>query len=184
MSQFCKICAHPDQAAVRLAFSDGGSDREVGRQLGVSHTAAGRHRRTHIVAPMRAATAALDKGRAVRAQRERHLAAIEGGDLFEILSTGSIAADLRKIRDRLDTSAEDAASANQHTAHAALASQLHRGIELRGKLGGHDKTQPGGSAAAMFSVQIVFSSSTEKITLASAPAPATIEGETLDNEIP
>jgi hypothetical protein len=29
MPQFCKICAYPDQAAVRAAFAAGGSDREV-----------------------------------------------------------------------------------------------------------------------------------------------------------
>jgi hypothetical protein len=29
MPQFCKICAYPDQAAVRAAFAPSGSDREI-----------------------------------------------------------------------------------------------------------------------------------------------------------
>jgi hypothetical protein len=49
MANICKLCAHPDQEMVRAAFAAGGSDRELARQLGVSHMAIGRHRRAHIV---------------------------------------------------------------------------------------------------------------------------------------
>ena len=80
MANICKIFRLADQEAVRAAFASNATDRQLAQRFGVSHAAIGRHRRAHILRPMAAAVAALDRGRSQRQQREQQLAAIEQGD--------------------------------------------------------------------------------------------------------
>jgi hypothetical protein len=54
----------PPTKAVETAFASGMTDRVIGRRFGVSHMAALRHRRDHLVKPMLAAVATLDRGAA------------------------------------------------------------------------------------------------------------------------
>ena len=66
MPRPCQLCCNPDQDAVTSALASGASDRQLAKRFGVSHMAVYRHRREHVVKPLQLATAALDKGRAVR----------------------------------------------------------------------------------------------------------------------
>jgi hypothetical protein len=122
----CKLCTYVDQAMVRAAFTNSGNDPEIGRQFGISHVSVGRHRREHLVKPMQAAATALDRGRAIRQQREEQQAAVERGDLLAIFKLDAIASDISRIAQRLDSSATRAAAAGQHGGHAALAGLLLR----------------------------------------------------------
>ena len=136
MPRACAICTHPDQEAVRAAFATGGSDRQIARRFGVSHMAVGRHRRGHIVKPMRTAMAALDRGRAVRRQREEQIAAAEAGDPTAFVALAGIVADLRKVHERLERTADAAEQDNQRLAVSALSAQQLRAAEVRAKIGG------------------------------------------------
>lgn len=166
MPRICKLCAHPDQKAVRDALAAGTSDREIGRQFDVSHVSVGRHRRDHVVLPMQAAIGALDKGRTVRAQRDELVQQAQQGDPTAIFKLDTIAGDLARIAARLDAAADLAAQGEQHTAHAALAGQLLRQVEMRARFGGHDKPATQANAGAMFNVQIILGNTTETISIA------------------
>ena len=85
--------------------------------------AVGRHRRGHIVKPMRAAMATLDRGRAVRRQREEQLAAAEAGDPPAFIALAGIVADLRKVPERLERTADAAEQDGQRLAVSALSAQ-------------------------------------------------------------
>jgi hypothetical protein len=52
-----------------------------------------RHRRAHLVAPMQAGATALDRGRAIRKQREEQFAAMERGDPLAVFKLDAIATD-------------------------------------------------------------------------------------------
>jgi hypothetical protein len=136
-----------------------------------------RHRREHVVKPMQLATAALDKGRAVRERREELIKKTAEGDPTAIFKLDSIA-DIARIAARLDASAQEAAEGGQHTSHAALAGQLRRGLEVRSKLGGHDRPLPAEAGRQTLSVVIRFASTGERVaieTTAVAPEPTTID---------
>jgi hypothetical protein len=157
-------------------LASGATDRAIGRQFGITHVSVGRHRREHIVKPMQAAATALDRGRAVRQQREEQQAAVERGDPLAIFKLDAIATDISRIAQRLDGSAAQAAAAGQHGGHAALAGQLLRQAELRSRLGGYDRPTPAASEGAVFSVQIVFSGgAVERIS--------TMPGGTIDGAV-
>jgi hypothetical protein len=179
MPRPCKLCVNPDQVAVRTALASGATDRAIGRQFGITHVSVGRHRREHLVKPMQAAATALDRGRAVRQQREEQLAAVERGDPLSIFKLDAIASDISRIAQRLDGSAGEAAAAGQHGGHAALAGQLLRQAELRARLGGHDRPAPIEGHGAMFSVTIQFS--TGQAERISVPV-ATIDGGATEDD--
>jgi hypothetical protein len=179
MPQNCKLCAHPNQEAVRAAFATNGTDRELARLFNVSHMAIGRHRRAHLVAPMRAAVAALDRGRANREQRADQRAAIAQADPVAITEAIGLAAQIAKlaaIESRLERMAVAAETNGSSTGVAVLSAQALRGIETGAKLAalpgfipqrlGGD-TQPG----QVFEVSIHFSGTgkTETISM-STPA--------------
>ncbi len=106
---------------------------------------------------MQAAVAALDRGRAIREQREQTIRAVEQGDPSGIFRLESIAADIARIAARLDASADEAASVGQHNAHAALAAQLLRQAEMRARLGGYERPASSETQGRKFSVNIFFS---------------------------
>lgn len=166
--RICKLCAHPDQKALRDALAAGTSDREIGRQFDVSHVSVGRHRRDHVLLPMKAAIGALDKGRTVRVQRDELVHQAQEGDPTAIFKLDSIAGDLARIAARLDAAADLAAQGEQHTAHAALAGQLLRQVEMRARFGGHDKPAALAGAGPMFNVQIILGDTTETISVSAA----------------
>lgn len=173
MPRLCKICAHPDQNAVKAAFASDASDRELARQFGVSHMAIGRHRRHHIVRPMQAVVAALDRGRASRQQRANQLAAIEQGDPVAIatasLGLAAQAAKLERIEGRLERMAAAAEANHSAQGVAVLSGHQLRSVETGAKLagiGGFASVRTADQAATQqtFSIQIVFGHKTETIT--------------------
>ena len=168
MPRPCRLCCHPDQNAVEAALASGASDRQLAKQFGTSHMAVHRHRREHVLRPLQLATAALDKGRAVREHRQELVSRTEHGDPTAIFQLSAIAADLARIANRLDAAAQEAADEGQHSSHAALASQLLRSLEVRSKLGGHDRPAPSASERQPFSINILFSSG-EKLSISNAP---------------
>jgi len=163
----CKICASSSASdRVKEAIAQGASDQQIADMLGPSFSRAGvnRHRLEHLAAPARVALEAIEKGRTVRDRRERLVREAADGDALAVLSLGSIAADLARIFGRLDGAAESASDGGQHSGHAALAAQLLRGLELRSRLGGHDRPAPSAGDRQPFAVNIHFSTETVSIT--------------------
>jgi hypothetical protein len=185
MANICKLCAHPDQEMVRAAFASGATDRELARQFGISHMAIGRHRRAHIVGPLKAAVAALDKGRTERAQRTQQLTAIEQGDPTAIvaatLGMEAQIAKLERIEQRLERMATAAEKDRSSTGVAVLSAQQLRGIETGAKLAGvggfaprsAESTTPG----EKFSIVIRLGDKTQTITTVAGAQPPVIEQE-------
>jgi hypothetical protein len=138
-----------------------------------------RHRREHVVKPLQLATAALDKGRAVRERREQLIEKTAQGDPTAIFKLDSIAADIARIAARLDASAQEAADGGQHSSHAALAGQLLRSLEVRSRIGGHDRQAPSPSDGQPFAVNILFSTG-EKVSISSVAQAG--QGHDLDGE--
>jgi hypothetical protein len=160
--QACKLCVHPDQAAVTAAFVSGATDREVGKRFGLSHVSAGRHRREHVLRPMQTAAAALDRGRGVRERREDLVQQAEAGDPSAFVALAGIVADLRKVHERLERTADAAEQDNQRLAVSALSAQQLRAAEVRAKIGGVGgfapaRTADQAAAGQVFSVNILFS---------------------------
>jgi len=169
MPRYCKLCTFPDQAAVRAAFATDASDRDLAQRFGVSHMAIGRHRRQHIVKPMQAAVAALDRGRTDRQQRADKLAAIEQGDpvasVTAALGIEAQAAKLERIESRLERMAASSEAGGSATSVAALSAQQFKGIETGARLAGVGGFAPVSAAARVtadqldgkFAVNIIFS---------------------------
>ena len=189
MARLCKLCTNSDQEAVRAAFASGGTDREIGRRFGLSHVSVGRHRREHIVRPMQAAVAALDRGRAIREQREQMIQAAEAGDPAAFLALAEIVADLRKVHERLERTAEAAEHDNQRLAVSALSAQQLRAAEVRARMGGVGAYSPArrivdGGGDTKFSVNIIFPNAgrTETITTVANNEPFELTQEFDDND--
>jgi hypothetical protein len=133
----CLICS--DAAKMRTAgemIAAGSSDEAVAKKIGVGRMAVARHRQNHIERPARAVLAVVDKGRTAREEREQLIAAVEQGDVAAaFLSLERIAADLRKVQERLERSANAAEIDKQRLAVASLSGQQLRAAEVRAKLG-------------------------------------------------
>jgi hypothetical protein len=184
MANICKLCAHPDQDTVKAAFASGATDRELARQFGVSHMAIGRHRRAHIVGPLKAAIAALDKGRTERERRAEQLAAIEAGDPSVFISLAGIVQDLRRTFERLERVASGAEQDNHPLAMATLSGQLVRAIETRAKLGsvgGYAPRREDAGAPAVFHLSINLPGGEQPLVI-DAAVPA--GGEADADEVP
>ena len=129
----CKLCHHPERKAVETAFASGMTDREIGRRFGVSHMAALRHRRDHLVKPMLAAVATLDRGRA-----ERQLAADGAPDpVANVIASLNLAAQANKlatIESRLERMSHAAEAAGSSAGVAALSAQALRSVEVGSRL--------------------------------------------------
>ena len=133
--------------------------------------AVSRHRRNHIEAPAKAIAQAAAKGRDVVEQRSQVLAAAEAGDPVAFIALSEIVADLRKVHERLERTAEAAEHDNQRLAVSALSAQQLRAAEVRARMGGVGGYTPARGIAegvvggAKFSVNIIFSNGhTETIT--------------------
>jgi hypothetical protein len=167
----CKLCHHPERKAVETAFASGRTDREIGRRFGVSHMAALRHRRDHLVKPLLAAVATLDRGRA-----ERQLATDGAPDpVANVIASLNLAAQANKlatIESRLERMSHAAEASGSAAGVAALSAQALRSVEVGSRLastGGYAAPrtvgQPG--EGRTFSIEIVFASTgkREEITL-------------------
>lgn len=165
----CSICSSVRKTRTTLKMiAAGATDQAIAGHLGggLHRMAVSRHRRLHVEEPARAVAEMAGKGREARQQREEQQAAVERGDPLAIFKLDSIASDISRIAQRLDSSVGEAAAAGQHGGHAALAGQLLRQAELRARLGGHDRAPATGHDAAPFSVTLVFSGAgkTERVT--------------------
>jgi hypothetical protein len=127
-----------------VAILSGVPDTVIAREHGFSRPAVQRHRLNHIVTP--AQHVAMVAGKDRHAVQERAaLASATSADPNVWLALDSITGDLKRVQDRLDRAADEAASVKQHGATAALSAQLLRGVEMRAKLGGvgQNKEAPG-----------------------------------------
>jgi hypothetical protein len=124
-----------------------------------------RHRIQHIMAPAAAAAALAGKGRTA-VQARAALAAASAEDPRVWIALDSVVRDLRRVRDRLDGAADDAAVARQYAPLAALSGQLLRADGLRAQLGGIGAQERGQPASGF------------KLTInVGTAAPLTIEGD-------
>jgi hypothetical protein len=91
-------------------IAGGASDQAVANKIGgISRMAVARHRQNHVERPAKAIVAAANKGKDVRDERDQLVAAAEGGDTAAaFLSLERIAADLRRVQERLERTAEAA----------------------------------------------------------------------------
>jgi hypothetical protein len=165
----CQICA--DAAKLRTAaemIAAGASDQAVANTMGgISRMAVARHRQNHIERPARAIVAAANKGKDVRDERDQLVAAAEAGDVAAaFLSLERIAADLRRVQERLERTAEAAEDDQQRLAVASLSGQQLRAAEVRAKLGGiggYATARSDKGNAAPFVLNIHFSDRTQRI---------------------
>jgi hypothetical protein len=145
MPRPCLICSdHRKLARAAELIAAGNSDQAVANVLNamtpdmpaMSLMAVSRHRRSHILAPAKALAEAAGKGREVAEQRAQVLAAAEAGDPSAFVALAGIVADLRKVHERLEATADAAARDNQRVAVASLSAQQLRAAEVRAKIGG------------------------------------------------
>jgi hypothetical protein len=165
----CQICSNA--ANLRIAaemIAAGASDQSVANKIGgISRMAAARHRH-HIEKTAKAIVAAANKGKDVRDEREQLVAAAEAGDTAAaFLALNQIAADLRRVQERLERTADAAEADKQRLAVASLSGQQLRAAEVRAKLGGVGGYAPPRSemsSAPPFSLVIHFRDRTETIS--------------------
>jgi len=176
----CTICV--DTSKTRLAaelIASGASDQVVADRLGVGRMSVVRHRKNHLEAPAKALLAAVNKGHDAREQRAEMLAAAEAGDPTAFVALAAIVADLRKVHERLERTADAAEQDNQRLAVASISAQQLRAAEVRAKIGGvggyaAQKAREG--QAPMFSLTINFSGGRTERIVATPMAP-TIDAE-------
>jgi hypothetical protein len=112
------------QRAAEL-IAEGLSDQKIADAVGLQGSAGrmlvSRHRRFHVLAPAAAVVEAAGKGRANVEQRQQLVAAAEGGDAAAaFLGLHQIAADLRRVQERLERTADAAEVDKQRLAVASL----------------------------------------------------------------
>ena len=148
MPRPCLICSdHRKLARAAELVAAGNSDQAVANTLNamtpdmpaMSLMAVSRHRRSHILAPAKALAEAAGKGREVAEQRAQVLAAAEAGDPSAFVALAGIVADLQKVHERLEATADAAARDNQRLAVASLSAQQLRATEVR-SCGRHNVT--------------------------------------------
>jgi hypothetical protein len=117
-------------------IASGASDQAVAARIGgISRMAAARHRH-HIEKFAKAIVAAANKGKDARDERNQLVAAAESGDnAAAFLALNQIAADLRRVQERLERTADAAEVDQQRLAVASLSGQQLRAAEVRAKLG-------------------------------------------------
>jgi hypothetical protein len=169
----CCICS--DAKKTRIAaemIAAGAADQAVADRIGggLNRMAVSRHRRAHVVAPARALVEAAGKGRDASDKRAEIMAAAEAGDPSAFVALAGIVADLRKVHERLERTADAAEHDHQRLAVSALSAQQLRAAEVRAKIGGVGGFAPAraadqAAAGQVFSVNILFSSgAVERIT--------------------
>jgi hypothetical protein len=163
MPRDCLICLDGEKTkVVAELIATGVSDRAIARQIGgMSHMSVARHRQNHVARPAQAFARAAARTHEIRAERERAIQAAESGDLATaFLGLERIAADLRRVQERLERTAEAAETDQQRLAVASLSGQQLRAAEVRAKLGGVGAYAPPrgvASDAPKFELNIIFS---------------------------
>jgi hypothetical protein len=180
----CTICSNTDK--MRIAgemILAGAPDQAIADRLCVGRMSVARHRASHVLAPAQALADAAGKGRDMAEQRAQMMAAAEAGDPSAFVALAGIVADLKKVHERLERTAEAAEQDGQRMAVAGLSAQQIRASEVRAKIGGVGgygaREAAGQNAGVPFSVTINFSGGrTETIsTTLASKAVQTIEGE-------
>lgn len=156
-SPTCSICQRPDLTAIEAALAAGGTLIPTSAHFGVSKSALGRHRANCLAPKLKAAAKVLEPIRETRAPVERAQAILTGAipSPHEVVTLTGLLARLSRSLDRLEFSAEVAASENLHSALAAVSGQIHRGIEGAAKMQGL-YAQPESAGETKFSVNIVI----------------------------
>ena len=138
----------------------GAADQAIVDKLGVNRMAISRHRHNHIMLPARAVAEMAGKGREAVEQRAHILAAVEAGDPMAFIGLAGIVADLRRVHERLERTAEAAEQDSQRLAVSALSAQQLRAAEVRAKMGGvggYGGLQAANQSGTQFAVNIIFS---------------------------
>jgi hypothetical protein len=168
----CLICSDSEKTRIASEMIAGGAtDGAIAARLGggLHRMAVSRHRRNHVVAPAKAIAEVAGKGRDALEQRAQVLAAAEAGDPSAFVALAGIVADLRKVHERLEATADAAARDNQRVAVASLSAQQLRAAEVRAKIGGvggYGATKASEPAPTPFSVVFHFSGGrTEEISM-------------------
>jgi hypothetical protein len=86
--------------------------------------------------------------------RAKAIAAGATPTVEDVLSLSGLLERISRSLDRLENGAISASTENLHAAHAALAGQLHRGIEAAGKLRGYYSDAPAQSGGEKFTITI------------------------------
>ena len=163
MPRDCLICLDADKTkAVAELIATGVSDRAIARQIGgVSHMSVARHRQNHVARPAQAFARAAARTHEIRVQRQKAIQAAENGDIAAaFIGLEAIAADLRRVQERLERTAEAAEVDQQRLAVASLSGQQLRAAEVRAKLGGvggYASPRAVASDAPKFELNIIFS---------------------------
>ena len=155
-SNICTICIHPQHAAINDALSIGSPLIPTAAQYGISKSALHRHK-INCLAPKLAAAARMvqpEKVTKAPVQRAKAIAAGATPTVEDVLDLTALLDRLARSLDRLENGAISASTENLHAAHAALAGQLHRGIEAAGKLRGYYSDAPAQSGGEKFSISI------------------------------
>lgn len=115
----------------------GATDPAVAARIGngIHRMAIQRHRAAHVIAPARQLLAVSGRGVDLREERAEIAAAAEAGDPSAWLGLHSIVADLKRVHDRLEKSADEAAQDRQLGAVAGLSTAQLRATEVRSRLG-------------------------------------------------
>jgi hypothetical protein len=118
----CTICRHREHAAIDLALARGVSQGALAKRYGVGSDSLGRHARNHLPPQLRAALLAGPD--------------IEGVDLDRLRETESqsLLMNLVNLRNRLFASLDVAEEAGDGNMLARISGQLHRNMEIVGKL--------------------------------------------------
>jgi hypothetical protein len=186
----CVICSDSEKTKiVATMIAEGATDQAIADRLGggIHRMAVSRHRRSHVEAPAPAIAQAAAKGREVVEQRAQTHAAAEAGDPSAFVTLANIVADLRKVHDRLERTADAAERDNQRLAVSALSGQLLKAAEVRsriGALGGYSQNRVGGDATGTrFSIQIVFPNAGRTETITTVEGREPIEVAEVDDEV-
>ena len=152
----CSICTHPKHAAIDEALSTGGALIPTSARFGVSKSALHRHKVGCLAPKIAAVAKVVQSGKETKASVTRAKAIVAGEvpTIDDVLSLSALCERLGRSLDRLETGAVQAAGNEQHASHAALAGQLHRGIESVGKLKGYYSDAAQAPQQARFSVVI------------------------------
>jgi hypothetical protein len=118
----CSVCQHRERAAIDLALARGVSAKALAKRSGLSKDALSRHSRAHLTAPMRAKLLAGPD-----------LADIDLPRLRETESQ-SLLLHLVNLRHRLFYALDAAEEHGDGSLLQTVTSQLHRNLELTGKL--------------------------------------------------
>ena len=192
MPRPCLICSDSTKLTKAAELIAAGfSDQAVANALNamapaaapMSFMAVNRHRRNHVVAPAKALAEAASKGREVAEQRAQVLAAAEAGDPSAFVALADIVADLRKVHERLEATADAAARDNQRVAVASLSAQQLRAAEVRAKIGGvggYGASRAAGQQYKPFSVTIHLAGEQICISGVSEAAAAETPGSVID----